>query len=82
MCTPSSLRCAASVPRDAGSGMLIGCALGVGVCLVLGRFTAMPVALSWEPVALGLVFALLVGTFFGIQPARKAARLSPVEALR
>jgi putative ABC transport system permease protein len=64
------------------AGMLAGCVLGVGVCLVLGRFTPMPVALSWEPVALGLAFALLVGTLFGVQPARKAARLNPVEALR
>ena len=63
-------------------GMLAGCALGVGACLVLTRLTPMPVALSWEPVALGLVFALLVGTFFGVQPARKAASLSPVDALR
>jgi putative ABC transport system permease protein len=63
-------------------GMLAGCVLGVGVCLALGRFTPMPVALSWEPVALGLAFALLVGTFFGVQPARKAAGFNPVEALR
>ncbi len=63
-------------------GMLAGCVLGVGVCLLLRRFTQVPVALSWEPVALGLAFALLVGTFFGVQPARKAARLNPVEGLR
>jgi putative ABC transport system permease protein len=63
-------------------GMLAGCVLGVGVCLLLDRFTPMPVALSWEPVALGLGFALLVGTFFGVQPARKAAGFNPVEALR
>jgi len=63
-------------------GMLTGCVLGVGVCLILRRLTPMPVVLSWEPVALGLAFALLVGTCFGVQPARKAARLNPVEALR
>ena len=63
-------------------GMLAGCVLGVGVCLLLRRFTPLPVALSWEPLALGLVFALLVGTFFGVQPARKAANLNPVDALR
>ena len=63
-------------------GMTAGCLLGVGVCLVLKRVTPLPVALSWGAVALGVVFAFLVGTFFGVQPARKAARLNPVEALR
>jgi ABC-type antimicrobial peptide transport system permease subunit len=29
-----------------------------------------------------MAFAVLVGTFFGVQPARRAARLRPVEALR
>ena len=30
----------------------------------------------------GLVFSLLVGTFFGVHPARRAAKLHPVDALR
>jgi putative ABC transport system permease protein len=38
--------------------------------------------MSWQPLALGVVFAFLVGTVFGVHPARKAARLHPVEALR
>jgi ABC-type antimicrobial peptide transport system permease subunit len=42
----------------------------------------MPAVVSWEPFVLAAVFALLVGTFFGVQPARRAAKLSPVEALR
>jgi putative ABC transport system permease protein len=64
------------------AGMLLGSLLGWGACLVLPRVTPMPVAVSWEPFALALAFALLVGTFFGVQPARRAARLRPVEALR
>jgi putative ABC transport system permease protein len=63
-------------------GMVLGSLLGWGACLILPRVTAMPVAVSWEPFALALAFALLVGTFFGVQPARGAARLHPVEALR
>jgi len=63
-------------------GMAAGCLLGVGICLALRQATVLPVALSWEPVVLGLVFAIMVGTFFGVQPARKAARLNPVDALR
>ena len=64
------------------AGMLLGSLLGWGACLVLPRVTPMPVVVSWEPFALALAFALLVGTFFGVQPARRAARLRPVEALR
>ena len=63
-------------------GMAIGGLLGGGVCTVLAKSTQMPVILCWEPFALGMVFALFVGTIFGVQPARRAARLHPVEALR
>jgi len=63
-------------------GMLIGTAMGWAVSVVLSKVSPMPVVVSWEPFALAAVFALLVGTFFGVQPARRAARLKPVEALR
>jgi putative ABC transport system permease protein len=63
-------------------GMLLGSALGGAVSLALGRLTPMPAVVSWEPFALAMAFAVLVGTFFGVQPARRAARLRPVEALR
>jgi len=63
-------------------GMALGCGLGAGISMFLARATKIPALLSWEPFALATVFALLVGTFFGVQPARKAAALDPVEALR
>ena len=63
-------------------GMLLGAALGWVVSVVLSKVLPMPVVVSWEPFALAAAFALLVGTTFGVQPARRAARLSPVEALR
>lgn len=63
-------------------GMLLGSLLGWGVSLAVGRLTPMAAVISWEPFALAIVFALLVGVFFGVQPARRAARLQPVEALR
>lgn len=63
-------------------GMVLGSLLGWGICLVLPRLTPMPIVISWEPFALAVAFAVLVGTVFGLQPARRAARLQPVEALR
>ena len=63
-------------------GMLLGSLLGLGITVFLPRFTPMMAIPSWEPLALALAFALAVGTFFGVQPARRAARLHPVEALR
>ena len=63
-------------------GMALGCGLGAWISMFLARATKIRALLSWEPFALATVFALLVGTFFGVQPARKAAALDPVEALR
>jgi putative ABC transport system permease protein len=64
------------------SGMVLGSVLGWAVSIVLARVTQSPVVISWEPFALALGFAMIVGVFFGVQPARRAARLKPVEALR
>ena len=63
-------------------GMLLGSLLGWTVSVVLAKTTQFPVVVSWEPFALALAFALAVGVFFGVQPARRAAGLSPVDALR
>jgi putative ABC transport system permease protein len=63
-------------------GMVLGSALGWAASVILARVTQFPVVISWEPFALALAFALVVGVFFGVQPARRAARLHPVEALK
>jgi len=63
-------------------GMVLGSLVGLGVSVALPRVTPIMAIPSWEPFLLALAFALLVGTFFGVQPARRAARLHPVEALR
>jgi putative ABC transport system permease protein len=64
------------------SGMILGSGLGTLITLLLKHATKVPVVLSWEPFALSLAFAFLVGTFFGVQPARKAASFNPADVLR
>ena len=63
-------------------GLVLGSLVGLAASVALARLTPIMAIPSWEPFVLALGFALLVGTFFGVQPARRAARLHPVEALR
>jgi putative ABC transport system permease protein len=63
-------------------GGLIGVALGIGTASAIAAFAGWRVALSSEAVLLAIAFAFVIGVFFGFYPARKAARLNPVEALR
>ncbi|MBI5473579.1 MAG: ABC transporter permease [Ignavibacteriae bacterium] len=64
------------------TGGVIGIVLGAIGAKILEAFTQMPMAVSWESVALGVVFSTLVGILAGLQPAKKAAALQPIEALR
>jgi putative ABC transport system permease protein len=63
-------------------GMVLGSGLGFGICNLLAHTTEIPVFVTWLPFAVAVGFALLVGTVFGVQPARRAARLHPTDALR
>jgi putative ABC transport system permease protein len=64
------------------AGGLIGVLLGIGGALVSSRLMGWPAAISWPAIIGAVLFAGIVGLVFGVQPARKAAALHPVEALR
>ncbi len=66
----------------AAGGGIIGIVLGLLALKGLSLFMKMPSTLMWQPIVLALLSALLVGLLAGIQPARKAAGLNPVEALK
>jgi putative ABC transport system permease protein len=63
-------------------GGLIGVLLGTGASYAVAEFTGWRVEMRAEAIAMAFGFAGAIGVFFGFYPARKAARLQPIEALR
>ena len=63
-------------------GGLLGMLVGVLGALAVSKLGSLPVQLDWHVVALAAGCSIATGLFFGFYPARKAAQLDPIEALR
>ena len=63
-------------------GGLLGIAFGLGLSLGATRYLELPYVVAPGIVVGAFVFSAVVGIVFGFLPARKAARLNPIEALR
>ncbi|PTY04760.1 multidrug ABC transporter substrate-binding protein [Opitutaceae bacterium EW11] len=63
-------------------GGIIGILLGIGTSRLVSLLNGWPVLVSSSSVIVAFVFSAVVGVFFGFYPARKAAQLDPIDALR
>ena len=64
------------------AGGIVGVLFGVASSLTITRVLGWTILISPTAVAAAVVFSMAVGIFFGFYPARKAAVLDPIEALR
>ena len=63
-------------------GGVIGIFLGCGLSYAIGKFGGFTTVVTALPIFVSFTFSVGIGLIFGILPARKAARLDPIEALR
>jgi putative ABC transport system permease protein len=63
-------------------GGLVGISLGFGLALIISKVSPLPAAVQLWSVMIGIGITALVGLFFGLYPAMRAASLDPIEALR
>jgi putative ABC transport system permease protein len=60
----------------------VGVGLGIGGAVLVNKITETAVVITLSSVIMAFMVAAAVGVFFGFYPAKKAARLEPIEALR
>lgn len=64
------------------SGGIIGVLLAFITAFFVNKFAGLTTAISPITILMAFVFAMVVGVFFGFYPARRAANLNPIDALR
>ncbi len=64
------------------TGGIIGVLLGVAAPPIVSRFSGIPAVIRPESPVVAFIIAMLIGLVFGVYPARRAAMMDPVEALR
>jgi putative ABC transport system permease protein len=64
------------------AGGLVGVVFGVAATYAIATFAGWNVALDLRTIALAVGFSVAIGVIFGVWPARQAARLDPISALR
>jgi putative ABC transport system permease protein len=63
-------------------GGVIGVALGWAASLLVAKFASLATSVTWYSVLLAFGVSAAIGIIFGFYPARRAAKLNPIEALR
>jgi putative ABC transport system permease protein len=63
-------------------GGVLGVLAGIGIAQIVNASGVLAAVITWDSIALGLGFSAIVGIFFGVYPANRAAALEPIEALR